>query len=78
MSAAVDPYTVTVDEIAAAGRAVAEAGAEQVFLDCIGYTEQHRSAVARRGPPTHTARSLAVRGAITVLREPALLGVANA
>jgi protein AroM len=76
VAAAVDPYTATLDKIAAAGRAVAERGAEQVFLDCIGYTEQHRSAIEHSGPPTHTARSLAVRGAMTVLRDRARLGAA--
>lgn len=67
VAAAVDPYTASADDLAAAGRGLAKAGVHEIFLDCIGYTEEHRSIVAHAGVAAHTARSLAVRGAVAAL-----------
>ena len=62
-----DPYTDGPDEIAAAGRALTAQGASLIFLDCIGYTEEHARLVASAGAPTYTARGLAVRTAVAAL-----------
>jgi protein AroM len=62
-----DPYTAGPDEIVAAGKALTAQGASLIFLDCIGYTEEHARLVASVGVPTYTARGLAVRAALSAL-----------
>jgi protein AroM len=61
-----DPYTeVASSEVAAACERLAGAGAELVFLDCIGYTKASAAtAAARAGVPVLTGRGLAVREAV--------------
>jgi protein AroM len=67
VAAAVDPYTAGLDEVSAAGRRVAEGGADVVFLDCIGYTGEQREVLAAEGIRAETARHLAVTGAVDLL-----------
>jgi protein AroM len=64
---AVDPYTAGPDEVAAAGRRVTAGGADVVFLDCIGYTGEHREVLAAKGIRAESARHLAVTGAVELL-----------
>ncbi|MCU1660150.1 MAG: AroM family protein [Pseudonocardia sp.] len=56
------PYTATAEEMSAAARRLAAAGAELVALDCMGYTDISRAIVARAaGVPVVVARSVAAR-----------------
>lgn len=56
------PYTATAEEMSAAARRLAAAGAELVALDCMGYTDTTRAIVARAaGVPVVVARSVAAR-----------------
>lgn len=68
LAAAADPYSASVNEITDAGRALADGGADLVFLDCIGYTKKHQASLAAAGTPAYLARRLAVRGAVEALR----------
>lgn len=68
LAAAADPYSASVNEITTAGLALADAGADLIFLDCIGYTKEHQGALAAAGAPAYLARRLAVRGAVEALR----------
>jgi protein AroM len=45
--AAASPYTSTPDALTAAGASLARKGAEALLLDCIGFVEAHRRALAR-------------------------------
>jgi len=62
--AAVNPYASSVADIRAAADELAAAGADRLFLDCIGYSEAQREAAAGSGIPASTARSLAVEGLV--------------
>lgn len=56
------PAEQALDEVAAAARALAEAGSSWIVLDCIGYTERMREAAVRAtGRPVLLARAIAVR-----------------
>ncbi|MFE6446787.1 AroM family protein [Nocardiopsis dassonvillei] len=62
------PYTGTPDDLAAAARRLADAGADLLALDCVGYTEEMRArAAAASGLPVVLARSVCVRLASEVL-----------
>jgi protein AroM len=64
----VDPYSATESSYAAAAHKLAEAGADVVVLDCMGYTEEHRRwAHAGTELPVLLARSLAARLAAEVV-----------
>ena len=67
VTTAANPYSSCTEGIDAAGGRLANANVDQIFLDCIGYTEQHASRVAAFGVETHTARGLAVRAAVKLL-----------
>ena len=49
--AAASPYADTSDALAAAGAELKSQSAEAVLLDCIGFTEHHRAALAGLGLP---------------------------
>jgi protein AroM len=49
--ASASPYADDLDAVTRAGAQLAERGAEALLLDCIGFTERHRSAVAQTGLP---------------------------
>jgi protein AroM len=44
--AAASPYTASPDAVDEAGAALKSRGAEAILLDCIGFTERHRAALA--------------------------------
>ena len=44
--AAVSPYTAAPEAVAAAGAELKSRGAAALLLDCIGFTERHRAALA--------------------------------
>lgn len=67
--AAGDPYGDVDDTIVAAGQRLAGDGAQWIVLDCIGYTEAMRNAVAAAtGVPVLLVRSIAVRLAVEAAR----------
>jgi len=49
--AAASPYTASADELRAAGAELKRGGAAAILMDCIGFTEQHRSALSGIGLP---------------------------
>jgi protein AroM len=49
--ASASPYTDELDAVARTGAELVERGAEALLLDCIGFTERHRSALAQTGLP---------------------------
>jgi protein AroM len=49
--ASASPYSDDLDAVARAGAELARRGAEALLLDCIGFTERHRSALAQTGLP---------------------------
>lgn len=56
------PYTAAPGQLTAAGVRLADAGAEWIFLDCIGYSESMAGIVAEAsGAHVITARSMAAR-----------------
>jgi len=74
---AASPYTAGPDEIATAGSRLASRGARILALDCIGYTEAMRAAVAAAtGLPVVLARSSAARLAAEAMA-PASVGAAG-
>lgn len=59
--AAASPYE-PVEAAVSAGRRLAEQGAQVIYLDCMGFTEQHRTAVSRSaGLPALSAATLTAR-----------------
>jgi protein AroM len=57
--AAASPYADTADEVAAAGVSLARRGAEALLLDCIGFIEAHRRALAQAcGLPVSLSNAL--------------------
>jgi protein AroM len=49
--AAVSPYEAPTEAVTAAGRSLKERGAAAILLDCIGFTERHRAALAALDMP---------------------------
>jgi protein AroM len=49
--ASASPYADDLDAVIRAGAELAERGAQALLLDCIGFTERHRSALAETGLP---------------------------
>lgn len=64
-----DPYTATLSEIAEAGRAAVDRGAECLVLDCFGYTtEMGRAVEEASGIETFVTRTAAVDAAVRSIR----------
>ncbi len=67
-SAAADPYPAPLEQIVAAGMAVAAQGATSVVLDCFGYSAAMADAVAAAtGLPVHLTRTVATRAALAAI-----------
>ncbi len=49
--AAASPYEEAAERVTAAGAALKAQGSEAILLDCIGFTERHRAALAGLGLP---------------------------
>lgn len=49
--AAASPYEAGEDAVIVAGRSLQDEGAEAILLDCIGFTERHRTALGALGLP---------------------------
>ena len=65
---AVDPYTASLDEIAAAGRRLAAQGVTSIVLDCFGYSVAMGEAVtAATGLPVHVTRMVAAQAALDLI-----------
>lgn len=63
-----DPYTASLEEIVAAGQAVAAAGVDAIVLDCFGYSVAMADAVrAATGCDARTVRIAAFEAAIAVV-----------
>ena len=59
--AAASPYTDTPETLADAAKELRGRGAEAVLLDCIGFTERHRSAIAPLGLPVILSNAAAAK-----------------
>jgi protein AroM len=59
--AAASPYTDTPEALAVAAKDLQARGAEAVLLDCIGFTERHRSAIAPVGLPVILSNAAAAK-----------------
>lgn len=65
---AADPYTATLDEIAAAGRLLAAQGVTSIVLDCFGYSVAMGEAVTEAtGLPVHVTRMVATQAALALI-----------
>lgn len=59
--AAASPYTDTPDALADAAKELRGRGAEAILLDCIGFTERHRGAIAQIGLPVILSNAAAAK-----------------
>lgn len=59
--AAASPYTDTPEALADAGKNLRARGAEAILLDCIGFTERHRAAIAPVGLPVILSNAAAAK-----------------
>jgi protein AroM len=59
--ASASPYTDDLDGVARAGAELAERGAECLLLDCIGFTERHRRALAAAGLPVILSNAIVAK-----------------
>lgn len=59
--AAASPYTDPPETLRAAGAALKERGAEAIVLDCIGFTERHRSALRSLDVPVVLSNAAVAR-----------------
>jgi protein AroM len=59
--AAASPYGETLDGLPEAGAALLGRGAEALLLDCIGFTERHRAALAPLGLPVILSNAVVAR-----------------
>jgi protein AroM len=59
--AAASPYTDTPEVLADAAKDLRARGAEAVLLDCIGFTERHRAAIAPVGLPVILSNAAAAK-----------------
>ena len=59
--AAASPYTDTPEALADAAKELQGRGAEAVLLDCIGFTERHRAAIAPLGLPVILSNAAAAK-----------------
>lgn len=59
--AVANPYDIGEDAVVAAGRALRGRGAEVVLLDCIGFTERHRTALGALGVPVILSNAVAAK-----------------
>jgi protein AroM len=67
-SAAADPYTAPLAEIADAGRLLAAQGATSIVLDCFGYSATMADAVRRAtNLPVHLTRLVATEAALAAI-----------
>jgi protein AroM len=55
------PYADDLDGVARAGAELAERGAEALLLDCIGFTERHRRALAQTGLPVLLSNAIVAK-----------------
>lgn len=62
-----NPYSRDVGAVREAVARLVSGGAEWIFLDCIGYTEEMRAAARAAGVPVLLARSIAVRLALEAM-----------
>ncbi|HEV2335372.1 MAG TPA: AroM family protein [Stellaceae bacterium] len=59
--ATASPYTAPPEAVADAGAALKSRGAEAILLDCIGFTERHRAALARLGLPVILSNAIVAK-----------------
>ena len=59
--AAVSPYSQPPEAAISVGRDLKEHGAEALLLDCIGFTERHRDALAEIGLPVILSNAIAAK-----------------
>jgi protein AroM len=59
--ASASPYSDDLDAVTRAGAQLAERGAQALLLDCIGFTERHRSAVAQTGLPVILSNAIVAK-----------------
>jgi protein AroM len=59
--AAASPYTDPPEAVGAAGAALQARGAAAILLDCIGFTERHRAALAPLGLPVILSNAVAAK-----------------
>ena len=61
--ATVSPYSQPPEAAIPVGRDLQERGAEAILLDCIGFTEHHRDALAEIGLPVILSNAIAAKAA---------------
>ena len=61
--ATVSPYSQPPEAAIPVGRDLQERGAEAILLDCIGFTERHRDALAGIGLPVILSNAIAAKAA---------------
>jgi protein AroM len=61
--AAISPYSQPPEAAIPVGRDLKERGAEAILLDCIGFTEHHRDALAEIGLPVILSNAIAAKAA---------------
>lgn len=67
-TAAADPYTASLDQIAAAGQELTDQSISSIVLDCFGYSVAMGEAVtAATGLPVHVTRIVATRAALALI-----------
>jgi protein AroM len=59
--ASASPYADDLDAVTRAGAELAERGAEALLLDCIGFTERHRTALAETGLPVILSNAIVAK-----------------
>jgi protein AroM len=59
--ATANPYAAQDEPLRNAGEALREQGAEAILLDCIGFTERHRTALAPLGLPVMLSNAIAAK-----------------
>lgn len=67
--AAASPYTDTPEALAAAATDLRARGADAVLLDCIGFTERHRSVIAPLGLPVILSNAAAAKALSELLAQ---------
>ncbi len=65
--AAASPYSAGAAAVLDAGRTLQAKGAEAILLDCIGFTERHRAALAPLGPPIMLSNAIVAKAVAELL-----------
>lgn len=65
--AAASPYDANEEAVLDAGRTLQAKGAEAILLDCIGFTERHRTALGRLGPPIMLSSAIVAKAVAELL-----------